>query len=105
MGQITIACYKPKPGKEDALKALMKTHLPRLKAEGLVTDRQSIIMEAKDGTILEVFEWFSAEAIASAHTNPNVLKMWGEYGEVCDYVPLNTLSEVDDMFAGFKPLN
>ena len=53
MGQITIACYRPKPGKEEALKELMKTHLPRLKAEGLVTDRESIIMEAKDGTILE----------------------------------------------------
>jgi hypothetical protein len=105
MGQITIACYKPKPGKEEALKELMKTHLPRLKAEGLVTDRQSIIMEAKDGTILEVFEWLSAEAIASAHTNPSVLKMWGEYGEICDYVPVNTVSEAADMFAGFNPLN
>jgi len=105
MGQLVIACYKPKPGKEDGLKQLMKTHVPRLKAEGLVTDRESIIMEAKDGTIIEVFEWLSAEAIASAHTNPNVLKMWGEYGEVCDYVPLNTVAETGDMFAGFKPFN
>ena len=105
MGHITIACYKPKPGKEDALKELMKSHLPRLKAEGLVTDRESIIMEAKDGTILEVFEWLSAEAIMSAHSNPAVIKMWGEYGEACDYVQLNTLAEAADMFAGFKPLN
>jgi len=105
MGHVTIACYKPKPGKEDSLRELMKTHLQRLKTEGLVTDRESIIMQAKDGTILEVFEWLSAEAIASAHTNPSVLKMWGEYGEVCDYVPVNTLAEAADMFAGFKPLN
>ena len=105
MGHIAIACYRPKPGKEEALKELMKTHLLRLKAEGLVTDRESIIMEAKDGTILEVFEWLSTEAIANAHTNPNVLKMWGEYGEVCDYVPINTLAEAGDMFAGFVPLN
>lgn len=105
MGQIVIACYKPKPGKREALKELMKTHVPRLAAEGLVTDRQSIMMEAKDGTIIEVFEWLSAEAIASAHNNPNVLKMWGEYGEVCDYVPLTSVAEVGDLFAGFKPLN
>ena len=105
MGQITIACYRPKPGKEEALKELMKTHLPRLKAENLVTDRASIIMEAKDGTIIEVFEWLSQDAITTAHHNPAVLKMWGEYGEVCDYVPLNTLAEVGDMFAGFAPLN
>lgn len=91
MEQIVIACYKPKPGKAEALKLLMATHVPRLKAEGLVTGRPSIIMEAKEGTIIEVFEWVSAEAIASAHTNPNVLKMWAEYAEVCDYVPLSAV--------------
>jgi len=31
--------------------------------------------------------------------------MWGEYAEVCDYVPLNTLKEAGNMFAGFVPVN
>jgi hypothetical protein len=53
----------------------MKTHLPRLKQEGLVTDRESILMEAADGTIVEVFEWISEEAIQNAHKNPAVLQM------------------------------
>jgi hypothetical protein len=75
MGRITIACYKPKPGKNEALKQLMKTHLPRLNQQGLVTDRESIIMEAADGTIIEVFEWISEEAIQNAHKNPAVLQM------------------------------
>ncbi|MDF2434228.1 MAG: hypothetical protein JWP44_3859 [Mucilaginibacter sp.] len=105
MGKMVIACYKPRPGKAAALKELMKTHLPTLKAEGLVTDRQSIIMEAADGTIVEVFEWISQEAINQAHTNPAVLKMWGEYGEVCDYVPVGTLAEAANMFASFNPVN
>jgi hypothetical protein len=105
MEQIVIACYRPKPGKVEALKALMKTHLPRLKAEGLVTDRRSIIMEAADGTIIEVFEWLSAAAIQNAHTNPQVLKMWGEYAEVCDYVSLDSLAEASYMFAAFKPVD
>jgi mevalonate pyrophosphate decarboxylase len=105
MGLITIACYRPKPGKAEGLKELMKTHLLRLRAEGLVTGRESIIMEAADGTIVEVFEWLSHQAIQNAHTNPAVLKMWGEYGEVCDYVNLNSIAESADMFAGFKPVN
>jgi len=105
MGIIVIAGYKPKPGKGGALKELMKTHLPRLKAENLVTDRKSIMMEAADGTIIEVFEWLSAEAIQSAHTNPAVLEMWGEYAEVCDYVPVGSLAEADNLFSGFKPLD
>ena len=105
MGRIVIVGYKPKPGKNEALKALMRTHLPRLKEEGLVTDRESIILEAGDGTIVEVFEWLSQDAIDNAHKNPVVLQMWGEYAEVCDYVPLNTLKEAGDMFAGFTPIN
>lgn len=105
MGRITIVAYKPKAGKAEELKELTKTHVPRLKKEGLVTDRDPIIMEAADGTIVEVFEWLSDEAIAQAHKNPEVQKMWGEYAEVCDYVPLNTLNETNMMFAGFMPLN
>ena len=104
MGIIVIACYKPKDGKASALKELMKTHLPRLKTEGLVTDRESIIMEAADGTIIEVFEWISSEAIQNAHTNPAVLQMWGEYGEVCDYVPVGSIAEAANLFSSFEPL-
>jgi len=102
---MVIACYKPKPNKTAELRELMKTHLPRLKQEGLVTDRESIIMEAADGTIIEVFEWLSEEAIQNAHKNPAVLQMWGEYAEVCDYVPVGTVTEAGSLFSGFEPLN
>ncbi|HVS90696.1 MAG TPA: hypothetical protein VHE59_01605 [Mucilaginibacter sp.] len=105
MGKTTIVCYKPKAGKESALKELMKTHSPTLKQEGLVRDKPSYIMEAGDGTIVEVFEWLSDEAIQKAHSNPAVLKMWGEYAEVCDYVPIGTLAEAGNMFSGFMPTN
>lgn len=103
MGIIVISAYKPREGKAEALKELMRTHLPRLKNEGLVTDRKSIMMEGADGTIVEVFEWQSEEAIKNAHTNPQVLKMWGEYGEVCDYVPIGTVPEAAQLFSSFKP--
>ena len=36
-------------------------------------------MEGQDGTIVEVFEWKSREAIALAHSNPAIAKMWQEY--------------------------
>jgi len=70
-----------------------------------VRDKESFIMEASDGTIVEVFEWLSEEAIQSAHQNPEVQKMWSEYAAVCDYVPLNSLTEINDLFASFTPLN
>ena len=104
MGRIVIVGYKPKPGKNEALKSLMKTHLPRLQQEGLATDRSSILMEAADGTIIEVFEWVSEDAIRNAHINPAVLQMWGEYAEVCDYVPVGSLPEMGNLFSEFKPM-
>ena len=82
MGRIVIVGYKPKPGKASELEALMKTHLPVLKEEGLVTDRDSIIMRAEDGTIIEVFEWKSEEAIKAAHGNLKVQEMWQAYSSV-----------------------
>jgi hypothetical protein len=101
MGRLVIVAYRPKPGKAEALDALMLTHVPRLRSEGLATDRESVLMRSADGTIIEVFEWRSAEAIASAHSNPAVQQMWAEFAEVCDYLPLSSLAESSDLFAEF----
>jgi len=105
MGTIVVVGYAPKQGKEKELDLLMKSHVPRLRSEGLATDRESILMRSKNGTIVEVFEWKSKEAIESAHTNPEVLKMWEEYAQVCDYVPLHKLEETAEMFAEFASMD
>ena len=102
--RIVMVGYKPLPGKEAALKELMKTHVTRLRNQGLVSDREPILMESKSGTIIEVFGWKSKEAIAAAHTNAEVQKMWGEYAEVCEYVPVGTLEETVNLFSEFSPL-
>jgi quinol monooxygenase YgiN len=104
MGRIVIVGYKPKPGKAEALRSLASTHVQRLRAEGLVTPREGIIMEASDGTIIEVFEWKSKEAIESAHKNPAVQVLWKEFGDVCDYVPVASIAEVKQLFAEFSPV-
>ena len=103
MGRIVIACYKPKAGKEKALRALIVDHVPTLRRIGLVTERTPILMEAKDGTLVEVFEWASSEAIQAAHGHPAVLRMWEEYGKVCDYVPVAQVPEAAQMFSEFAP--
>ncbi|HTK19922.1 MAG TPA: hypothetical protein VL442_10430 [Mucilaginibacter sp.] len=103
--RIVIACYQPKPGKAEGLKELMREHLLILKNQGLVTDRASIMMEAKDGTIIEVFEWKSQAAIDQAHTNIAVLEMWGKYAEVCDYIPVAQVQEAAQLFSGFQPFS
>ena len=85
MGSISVACYKPKPGCEEALLDLVRDHLAPLRSQGLVTERPSIVMRAADGTIVEVFEWVSQEAIAGAHQNPVVIGLWHRFEAVCTY--------------------
>ncbi|MEY2527395.1 MAG: hypothetical protein QOE73_2166 [Verrucomicrobiota bacterium] len=103
-GVCVIVAYRPKPGKEKELLDLVRARVPTLRKEGLVTDRVPTIMRARDGTIIEVSEWKSREAIDAAHKNPNVLAMWEKFFALCDCVPLKTLAEAEEMFAGFEPV-
>ena len=104
-GVIVIVAYKPKPDKtSEEVLALVRRRMPLLRGEGLVTDRAPVIMRCRDGTIIEVSEWKSQAAIDAAHKNPNVLAFWNEMFAVIDCVPLKTLPEAAEMFAGFEPL-
>lgn len=102
-GRIVIVGYQPKPGKEKELDALTRKHYDLLNEAGLVSARSPVIMKAKNGTVVEVFEWKSAAAIEQAHTHPVVLKLWEEYAVVCDYVPVGGLSEMGNLFSEFTP--
>src|SRR5205823_9004733 len=104
-GVCVIVAYRPKPGKGDELLELVRIRVPTLRKEGLISDRVPTIMRARDNTIVEVSEWKSREAIDAAHKNPNVLAMWNKFFEVSDCVPLNTLAEAKEMFAGFEPID
>lgn len=104
MGRIVIACYRPKPGRQDALRALLTEHVVTLRSLGLVTSRVPILMQAQDGTFVEVFEWVSPEAIEAAHAHPVVLAMWEQYAAACDYVPMAQVPEAAGPFSEFTPV-
>jgi quinol monooxygenase YgiN len=103
-GIVVIVAYRPKAGREKEILELVRSRVPTLLQEGLVTERVPVIMRAKDGTIIEVSEWKSREAIEEAHKNPRVLAMWDKFFAVCDCVPLKTVPEAEMMFAGFEPM-
>jgi len=103
--RIVMVAYKPKTGMENTLKELVKSHHARLKEQDLVTDRTPIMMQSQDGTIIEVFEWKSLDAIQQAHTNKVVGEMWAEFAQVCDYTPIGKLSESADLFANYTAIN
>jgi quinol monooxygenase YgiN len=103
-GIIAVVAYRPKPGREHELLQLVRSRVPTLRKEGLVTDRVPTVMRSRDGTLIEVSEWKSHSAIDAAHRNPNVLAMWDKFFALCDCVPLKTLAEAEEMFAGFEPV-
>ena len=101
MGRFVVVAYRPKPGCEEQLAAVVAKHLRVLREEKLITDREGATMRATDGTLVEVFEWRSQDAIAAAHDNAAVVALWDAFGAVCDYVPLTSLAETQQMFAEF----
>lgn len=104
MGVIVIASFKPKAGKEELLFEAIREHLPILRKEGLVTDKDNYIMQSEDGSIIEVFEWKSEEAIEKAHNNKSVLELWKKFEEACEYIPVANIEEAKHVFSNFKPV-
>jgi hypothetical protein len=104
MGRFVIAAFKPKPAMQQHLLAVVEKHWRILQAQSLVTERPRYAMQSADGTVLEVFEWRSPEAIEQAHHNPAVLALWAEFEAVCEYVPLSGLSESQHPFSEFQAL-
>ena len=99
-----MAAFKPKPGKDAELLAVIETRLPLLRKLKLATDRDSILMRSRDGAIIEISEWGDDAAIERAHKTPEVLEMWGRFSACCDFVCLNALPETADMFATFDAI-
>ncbi len=103
--QFVIAVFKPREGKDEALKHIVLEHVPTLQSLGLATSRPAYIMQASNGSIVEVFEWVSTDAIEKAHSHPVVLEMWKRFEEACEYGTIGELEESRMMFPGFKPVN
>ncbi len=103
MGDIVVVAYRPKPGRQKDLAALVRSHVPDLRSWGLATDLPPTVMQAKDGTIVEVLEWHDG-AVAKAHADPRVLAMWKRFAEACDIVTLRDVAETAELFATFSPL-
>jgi hypothetical protein len=103
MGKIVIATYKPKEGKEKILDRLVRDHVKVLRNQGLATLRPPMIMKSGDGTVVEVFEWISKQAIEDAKNNKDVQEYWAKYKEVCEILPVSALIESNTSFSEFNP--
>jgi Antibiotic biosynthesis monooxygenase len=104
MGQISIAAFKAKSGKEAELIRIIDDRLPLLRRLGLATDRAEVRCRSKDGVVITISEWSSQEAIDRAHKTPEVGELWGRFAACCDWVKLDSISECREDFATFEAL-
>ncbi|MEE8294384.1 MAG: hypothetical protein V3R64_01595 [Sphingomonadales bacterium] len=102
--QIFIAVYRPHTGKDAAFRALLKDHGPLLRRLGLITERRAVIMQAKDGSYIEIKEWAAGASAQAAHENAEVAALWDAMGKIADFPGLIGLEEAKEMFAHFKPV-
>ncbi|MBV7504729.1 antibiotic biosynthesis monooxygenase [Bacillus sp. sid0103] len=101
---VFMALYRPKPGKAEDLKEVLKVHIPTLREEELITSRELLTLQAADGTIIEIAEWRSTEAIEKAHQSAKVMAVWDKIGSLAELTSLSTLAESQHPFPNFKPL-
>lgn len=101
---LVICSYKAKPGQEPGLREIIREHVPALQKLGLATARAPMAMRGADGVYVEVFEWASEAASRSAHDHPEVKRIWGRFAEVCEFIPLASVSEAGRPFAHFQPV-
>ncbi|HEY1580986.1 MAG TPA: hypothetical protein VGF82_28290 [Terracidiphilus sp.] len=60
-------------------------------------------MRSADGTIIEIFEWVSQEAIAGAHSNSVVLALWKRFEAVYQYEIPRNVAEFQAFCSGRIP--
>ena len=104
MGILVICSYRPRPGHEDEARLLMQGHVPVLRRHHLITDRAVVQGVGKDGELVEIFEWVSAEKSRGAAGIAEIGAHWKAMSEVMDFVPLASLPESQHAFAHFSPL-
>jgi hypothetical protein len=61
-------------------------------------------MRARDGTMIEVFEWLSPHSCERARDNPAVQALQAEFAAVCEFVPLGQLPEAAQTPSEFDAL-
>jgi hypothetical protein len=105
MNEFVIAMYRPfDTSNSAALKELIRQHNTTLRVEEMISERPAILMEAEDGTLLEIFEWLPGAA-EEAHKHPAIQKIWKRMQEIGEFAPLISLQEAEKTFPHFKPVD
>jgi hypothetical protein len=95
---LTLVTYQARPGCEEELAGVLRTHVARLRELGLVADRPHFAAARGDakGAFVETFWWAHPGAASLAHDHSEVQEMWMRVEDLCveggvQHVPLSPL--------------
>jgi quinol monooxygenase YgiN len=93
MRHVGVILYRPHKGKEEELLRHLRAAFPMLRRNGFITDSKVIGLRARDGRILVIFEWASAEAIDLVGEHPEVQEYWMEQDKISTFEKAADLPE------------
>jgi hypothetical protein len=95
---LTLVTYQARPGSEEELAGVLRTHVARLRELGLVADRPhfAAARTGERGAFVETFWWAHEGAPALAHDHTEVQEIWMRVEDLCvpggvKQVPLSPL--------------
>lgn len=85
----SIAHYRVKPECKDEFLGIIDRHTVTLRELELITDRETEVYLGSDQGIegplvIEIFDWVNGDAVARAHTHPQVSKLWEAMTPLCE---------------------
>jgi hypothetical protein len=105
MSRIGIVLYRPRKGKDEELVNMIRDHFPFLRKEGLITERKTLAMKTKDGSVMVVFEWASSESIEKAAAHEGVQHIWMQVSKISDFDKPGSVQELDEVFPDFETID
>ena len=94
---LTLVTYVARPGSEEELAGLLRTHVARLRELGLVADRPHFVAarDDKPGTFVESFWWSHPGAEELARDNAESSEIWMRVEDLCASIDRARLSPLD----------
>jgi hypothetical protein len=84
----SFAHYRVRADRVDEFIALVGKHGPVLRRLELVTDEPIRVYQGHEKSgeplVIEMMEWTDEEAVATAHTHPEVSEVWEAMGPMCE---------------------
>jgi len=91
--------YRPKPGKEEELFALVQKHGPALQSTGLSVGGLAQVYRATDKRsgekyFIETFSWRDEDAPNQAHQMPEMMAVWEPMTPILEKLELAVIEQV-----------